>query len=189
MPKKILTLKKDDRRKIIEEAKRKNLLKKTLQSSKQYNILAIDPATNCGWAMETEGELRYGQWTFTLKKGMSPGMKWVKFESMFLETVKFYNINMVAFELPMATMHAGAAIHHAKLNGIMEKVCADLDIDYVTYSPSEIKKFATGKGNAKKDQMIQAAKESLGYQGDNDNEADALWILNICKSNLINQKL
>ena len=30
--------------------------------------------------------------------------------------------------------------------------------------------------------MIQAAKERLGYTGANDNEADALWLLELAKS-------
>lgn len=176
---------KADRIKMIEEVKRKGLLKKTIGVDTKYNILAIDPATNCGWALDFENNVKYGCWTFNIKKGMSPGMKWVQFEKMIIEAIDTYKINIVAFELPMVRMHAGAAIHHAKFNGIIEKVCAQIGVEYVTYSPTEIKKFATGKGNAKKDQMIIAAKEKLDYVGENDNEADALWILNLCKSNLI----
>jgi Holliday junction resolvasome RuvABC endonuclease subunit len=182
---KTLVLKKDEKRKLVENVKRKSLLKKTIESNLDYNILAIDPATNCGWALEVDGKLTFGCWSFKVRNGTSPGMKWVHFENMFIETIKIYNINLVAFELPAATMHAGATIHHSKMNGIMEKVCASMEIEYLSFATSEIKKFATGKGNAKKDEMIKAAKDSLGYEGDNDNEADALWILNLAKSNLI----
>lgn len=42
--------------------------------------------------------------------------------------------------------------------------------------PGTLKKYATGKGNADKTAMVVAARERLGYEGMNDNEADALWL-------------
>ena len=39
-----------------------------------------------------------------------------------------------------------------------------------------LKKFATGNGNAGKPEMIVAARERLGYDGFQDDEADALWL-------------
>ena len=42
-------------------------------------------------------------------------------------------------------------------------------------SPTELKKFATGKGNADKQQMIEAARKH-GYLGNSDDEADALLV-------------
>lgn len=43
--------------------------------------------------------------------------------------------------------------------------------------PSTLKKFATGRGHAEKSEMITAARLYLGYDGFDDNEADALWLL------------
>lgn len=48
---------------------------------------------------------------------------------------------------------------------------------FVEMPPSSLKKFATGKGNAKKEQMLQAAWQRLGYKGSDHNEADALFLL------------
>jgi hypothetical protein len=31
---------------------------------------------------------------------------------------------------------------------------------------------------------VKAAQERLGYTGKNDNESDALWLLNLCKNDL-----
>lgn len=42
-----------------------------------------------------------------------------------------------------------------------------------------LKMFATGNGNANKHQMVSSAREQLGYQGHDDDEADALWLLEI----------
>ena len=42
--------------------------------------------------------------------------------------------------------------------------------------------YATGKGSAGKPAMIKAAKDKLGYPGNDDNEADALWMLELAQS-------
>lgn len=42
--------------------------------------------------------------------------------------------------------------------------------------PATLKTYATGKGNADKVQMVVAARDRLGYEGTNDNEADAMWL-------------
>ena len=44
-------------------------------------------------------------------------------------------------------------------------------------NPIDLKRFATGKGVADKVEMVAAARAKLGYAGDDDNEADALWLL------------
>lgn len=49
-------------------------------------------------------------------------------------------------------------------------------IQLVRITPSSVKKYGTGKGNASKVMMVTAARERLGYDGYNDNEADALWL-------------
>ena len=51
-----------------------------------------------------------------------------------------------------------------------------------------MKKFATGKGNADKGQMIEACQEKLNIQTNDDNEADALWILEWAKENYGGEK-
>ena len=53
----------------------------------------------------------------------------------------------------------------------------DLDCQIIGIPVGTIKKHATGKGNASKEMMIEAARKKLGYKDDDDNEADALWIL------------
>ncbi len=43
-------------------------------------------------------------------------------------------------------------------------------------TPAQIKQFATGKGNAKKDDMIEAAIRHFGFTGHGNDEADA-WLM------------
>lgn len=49
-------------------------------------------------------------------------------------------------------------------------------VEYIDVPPSTLKKYATGKGNAKKELVLVEAVKRLDYQGSNDNEADALWL-------------
>jgi crossover junction endodeoxyribonuclease RuvC len=49
-------------------------------------------------------------------------------------------------------------------------------IPYLDVPPKTVKKYATGNGNAGKNEMVRAANKRLGYDGFDDNEADALWL-------------
>lgn len=54
--------------------------------------------------------------------------------------------------------------------------CYDNDLKYMETTPGELKTFATGNGRCDKERMI-AFSRKWGYEGDNDNVADAvhLW--------------
>lgn len=136
------------------------------------NLLALDPATQCGWA--TNGEC--GVWDLSTRADESNGMKWLRFRSKLQEICRSFPILVVAYERP-AGRHANAVIHHAKMAAIIEEFCADHELEYRAYSALEMKKLATGRGNASKEQMLAAAVEKLQYTGCDHNEADALWIL------------
>lgn len=47
----------------------------------------------------------------------------------------------------------------------------------VTIAPSSLKKIATGVGKGPKAGVLVEAVKRLGYQGSDDNESDALWLL------------
>lgn len=46
----------------------------------------------------------------------------------------------------------------------------------VLVQPASMKRYATGNGNANKQQVLVEAVKRLDYQGADDNEADALWL-------------
>lgn len=49
-------------------------------------------------------------------------------------------------------------------------------MEYVTATPMQVKKYATGSGKAEKEQMVRATlREFPAFDGNND-EADALWL-------------
>lgn len=73
----------------------------------------------------------------------------------------------------------GGAAHNVQneLNAIMRFSLHLKGIPAFTAAPNTIKKFATGNGNAKKPEMVAAARELPGIRDSlTDNEADALFL-------------
>lgn len=139
-------------------------------------ILAIDQASNCGWAISNEV---YGVWDLTTRKDEDNGMKLIRFRNKLKEICQSEGIEVIVYER-VAGQHANAIIHAAKLVAIIETFCKDNGLNYASFSAAEIKKFATGKGNANKEAMIKAAG-NYGYTGTDDNIADALHIWNLAQ--------
>lgn len=140
-------------------------------------ILALDIATKTGWATDTAS----GVWDLKPLRGESIGMRVVRFKAKVREMIQTESVEMVAYELP-AGMHKNAIIQQSKMIGVLEDLCHELEIEYTHYSASEIKKFATGKGNAGKPQMIAQAKRNWpNVEIIDDNQADALFILALAK--------
>jgi crossover junction endodeoxyribonuclease RuvC len=68
---------------------------------------------------------------------------------------------------------------HAELAGLHCLVRVALwerDLPYFDVPPSTLKQYATGKGNASKEDVHEAAIRRLGYRGASRDEADALWL-------------
>lgn len=67
----------------------------------------------------------------------------------------------------------------AELGGVIRRVLRLKRVPYVDIPPSVLKKYATGKGNSPKDAMIAAAIRRFGFEGSDNNEADArlLWCM------------
>lgn len=64
-----------------------------------------------------------------------------------------------------------------ELGGVVRLTLHCRNRPLVEIPPSTLKKFATGKGNAPKEAMLQAAWQRLGYTGHDNNVSDALWLL------------
>ena len=142
--------------------------------------LALDPATHCGWAHSCGAS---GTWDLSTRRDESGGMKLIRLRAKLNEIATAEpGLGLVVFE---AARHAapkmqGALVHQARLQGVIELWCIDAGIEYRAYSPSEIKKHATGKGNAGKPAVLAAARAKWPDRRiEDDNEADALWLLDL----------
>lgn len=64
-----------------------------------------------------------------------------------------------------------------ELGGVVRLGLHCRNVRYVEVAPPALKKFATGTGNAKKEKVLVEAVKRLGYDGSDNNESDALWLL------------
>lgn len=142
------------------------------------NILALDIATKTGWRTKTSS----GVWDLKRNRGESEGMRVVRFKSKVKELILLENINLVAYERP-AGMHKSSIMVASEMVGVLKDLCIEMNVELSCYSASEIKKFATGKGNASKELMIADAIKK-GFNPKDDNEADAIHLYNLVVSDI-----
>ena len=88
-----------------------------------------------------------------------------------------YDVIGIAMEEPYGAHKASLKVLY-KVFGVAEFLCELWGIPYHQAHTMTVKKFATGKGNAKKADMIAAAlKQWPELPADiSDDEADALWV-------------
>ena len=141
------------------------------------NILALDIATKTGWATAKIS----GFFNFSPRRGESEGMRLIRFKTAIREIIKAQDINLVVFERA-AGLHKASIIVQSEMIGVLKELLLDNGIEYTQFSAKEIKKHATGNGNASKSKMVEAAIAKLNYKGNDDNEADALWIYDLAKN-------
>jgi Holliday junction resolvasome RuvABC endonuclease subunit len=142
----------------------------------QKIILALDIATKTGWACNHPEQS--GVENFAIRRDESPGMRFVRFEIWLNDILKQINPDIVVFE---QAHHRNGATTECLLGLIttMLKVCAERKINHISYHTATIKKHATGRGNAKKPDMMQAFREKWGREPIDDNHCDACFILDL----------
>jgi Holliday junction resolvasome RuvABC endonuclease subunit len=142
------------------------------------NVLALDVATTTGWCTRTAS----GTWTLTPKKDESKGMRLIRFTSKLREICGMEQIDLIVFE-QLATYGKFPNFVGAEMQGVLKLFCEQNKIDYRSYAPTEIKKFGTGSGGAKKDKMVEAAKK-YKPDVDSDDEADAIILYHLAIQDL-----
>lgn len=84
---------------------------------------------------------------------------------------------LVAIEGYAFGAHGRAVISLGELGGLVRYETWRRDIRYVEVTPLQLKKYATGYARGvSKTAMVIAARDRLGYEGESDDEADALWL-------------
>lgn len=141
-------------------------------------ILALDLGTTTGWALRhLDGSIISGTECFKPQRFEGGGMRFLRFKRWLNELLSAtHSINAVYFE--EVRRHAGVDAAHA-YGGFMGQLtawCEHQNIPYQGVPVGTIKKHATGKGNAGKDDVI-AAVRLRGHSPADDNEADALALL------------
>lgn len=142
-------------------------------------ILAIDPGTACGWAvLNDDDSIQSGTWKLGPRAGEVDGVRPWRLLQRLAQVNADGTLERVIFEDVKRHTGTTAAHVYGELTGIIKAFCVSHDIPYEKAPVGQIKKHATGKGNASKALMVAAA---LGRYPDqnvrDDNQADALWLL------------
>lgn len=142
------------------------------------NILALDPATNTGWAHSCGHS---GTWSLKVKADESDGMRLVRLHAKLDEIKRSVGVDLLVFEAARAMRFGNATRVAGEIGGAVKLWATTNGVNYRCFSPAEIKKHATGKGNADKVRMREAARAKWPHCEDED-EADALWLLDLAVS-------
>ena len=147
-------------------------------------ILAIDPGTHSGWATWDGAHVESGVQVFDLKRGDSPGMRFLRFRRWLHDIGRnLYIYSSIPLHKALLVYeqahHRGGAATEV-LVGMTTRVqefAAEIGAEHEAVHTATLKKWATGNGRASKEQMIAAACERYGVAVRDDNEADALLLL------------
>jgi Holliday junction resolvasome RuvABC endonuclease subunit len=88
-------------------------------------------------------------------------------------------VDLVAIEGYSFGSQGRSVFNIAELGGCVRFLLHRLEVPFVEVPPSTLKKWATGRGNCGKDEMIAAAIRRFGFAGTTNDEADAylLWAM------------
>jgi len=139
------------------------------------NILAIDPATQLGFAHNKGKTLKHGSESFHNKKWDGAGARFLKFKA-WLES--FEELDCIVYEAVEAHTSTYAAHAYGGWVAVLQAFCEERSIPYTGYPVGTIKKSFTGNGNASKKMMVDEAR-NRGHNVVDDNAADAcaIWYL------------
>lgn len=142
------------------------------------NAAAFDLGSDAGWASLHAGNLMSGLIRSKPSRFDGGGVRFVKFESAVNQLFDVRSPDVVFFEKVHRHLGVAAAHCYAGYLAILTATCEKRDIPYTGLSVQEIKKHATGRGNADKMLMIATAKARWPDQQIlTDDVADALWCL------------
>ncbi len=166
--------------------------------------LALDLGTTLGWAAcSPNGNVTSGTVNFKNRRFEGGGMRYLRFNNWLAEIDALFlrGIGVVYFEEVRAHRGTDAAHVYGGLMSILTSWCEAKKIPYEGIPIGTIKRFATGRGDAPKDNVdlakrnakakasgralypgksMTAAVQSWGYNPHDNNETDALALLH-CK--------
>jgi hypothetical protein len=141
-------------------------------------VLALDLGQKTGWAVRNaDGAIASGTVEFKPGRFEGGGMVFLRFRAWLQEVDEAAGgVGAVYFE--EVRSHRGVAASHA-YGGVLAHLTAWAEANKIPYRGvpvATIKRHVTSRGNADKDAVI-AAVRALGFDPADDNEADAIALL------------
>jgi Holliday junction resolvasome RuvABC endonuclease subunit len=144
-------------------------------------VLSLDLATRTGWAAWNGIRRESGYVDFDLKRGESPGTRFIRFNRWLLDILVTVDPELVVYEKAFGLMKSGAAAEIAL--GLATRVMEACDkreppIPYLPIHGSTLKKWTVGHGRASKSEMVAAvARRFSGELNADEDETDAIALL------------
>jgi Holliday junction resolvasome RuvABC endonuclease subunit len=139
------------------------------------DVLTLDLGSTTGWAASYGGAVMSGEETFrgNLDRRLGAFLLWLR--PRMPET-------FLVVESPFVLYRSAAASIYG-MHGVARALAAEFGVEFVQISPSEVKRHATGKAHATKEEVLQWAMRwgkpiDLGRTNvTSEHEADALALL------------
>lgn len=136
-------------------------------------VAALDIATHTGFFCLKER----GTWNFEESMRRNNNKQHKAFRDTLIDFIQRNNIRQIVAEDVSVNNHFIDTRKLSEFRGILFEVCDSLDLPEPHFiNPKVIKKFATGNGNADKQEMIRFCKLRWQIEPGDDNEADAIHI-------------
>lgn len=131
-------------------------------------VVGIDPGMTTGWCVMRGGAVDAGSWVLSHQSTHPLLRLHEQLSALILE----HSPDLVCYEEPVARGLAARSLNRQM--GVIILVCEVLRIPHYPVNPGTLKKHATGRGNATKEQMAEAWP-GLSLHGDH-NAVDAIWL-------------
>lgn len=148
-------------------------------------ILALDLGTKCGLcAMNPAGKvIASATIDMSPKTGDRWGHRFLAFRTSLETFLHGFQPSVIAYEDVRRHVATDAAHIYGGLLAVLEMTALAWDLPTCPIGVGTIKKAATGKGNADKTAMaVAASRKWPGLEIFDDNQADALWIAEACRT-------
>ena len=122
---------------------------------------------------------KFGTVSFSAHK-KDYGSVFYEYEKWLTGMLNSTKTDIIAIEGVNAGLKGSARYIITGLDCITHKIAYDRGVKRVSVSPSQVKKWLTGKGNADKAMMVEEVKKR-GYNPTDDNQADAIAIMLLAK--------
>lgn len=118
-----------------------------------------------------------GTWNFTEGKHRNDNKQHLALKNTLTDFIVKYGIRRIVTEDVSVNRHFFDMRKLSEFRGVLLCVCDELNLPEPEFiNPKALKKFATGNGNAGKQEMVQTYVQRFGRQPLDDNEADAAWL-------------
>lgn len=143
-------------------------------------VLGIDPSlTSSGFVVLLDTDM-VERMAFQSKRSGVPRL--LEIEQKAVDLINKYAPSMIAIETCFAGIRGGTAIALGELSGILRTAIYRKGNGWIDVAPAQVKKFATGKGVADKDQMLMQVYKRWSIEFRTHDEADAYVLAQIARA-------